>query len=125
MRDPRQRTARLVDAIEDLVAQEALALRAGEFTLAREFTARVAPLLADLAASDGARTVLLGDPDLQNRIRGVHALRRDSSAWLEAEMARVSGELQETSAARGRVARIAPVYGQPAGAATSRLNCVG
>ncbi len=125
MHDPRQRTFRLVGAIEDLVAQEALALRAGEFSLAGELAGRVAPLIADLAANPAAQSVLRADRDLQGRIRAVQTMRRASGEWLDSEMERVGAGLHETSAAQGRVARIAPVYGGGPAVPTSRLNYVG
>jgi hypothetical protein len=125
MHDSRQRTFRLVGAIEDLVAQEALALRAGEFTLAGELAGRVAPLISDLAANPAAHAVLRGDRDLQGRMRAVQTMRRHSGEWLEGELQRVGAGLHETSAAQGRVARFAPVYGGAPAVPLRRLDCVG
>jgi hypothetical protein len=49
METPAQRCARIVSALEDLVNQEAAALRAGDFDAVNEIQDRAAPLVEFLA----------------------------------------------------------------------------
>ena len=108
-------------ALEDLIAEEATALRGREFSVVTELQERVAPLLTALAAE----TAAFSDGSLQNRLRAVHARRAESSAMLEEALGFARESLRETNLARGRAAQIAPVYGSMAAAPRRSLSFVG
>lgn len=110
-----KRCARLIAALEDLAAQEAAAVRTGEFARAGELAERCAPLVDDLVGRAGE----IVETALQERIRDVNALRARSAEALGREIVRVHEELAQTELARGRAARIAPVYGRRTARATA------
>jgi hypothetical protein len=103
---PAETCARLLAALEDLVAQEAVQLRAADFPGVLATQERAAPLIGRLAA-----LATTADAAVRVRIAGVLALRSRSLDWLGAEMARVRDELSAMQVSRRRVAQIAPVYG--------------
>jgi len=107
MATPAQTCARLLSALEDLVAQEALLLRAADFAGVLATQERAAPLVERLAALAGT-----ADAAIRVRINGVLSLRSRSLEWLAAEMARVREDLQTMQVSSRRVAQIAPVYGR-------------
>ena len=121
MRDPHQRSARLIAALEDLIGQEATALRGREFSVVAELQERAGSLLAALATEAPGLT----DLALQNRLRAVQARRAESSAMLEEALDFAREALRETNLARGRAAQIAPVYGFASGAPRRSLSFVG
>jgi hypothetical protein len=122
MESAAQTCARLIAALEDLAGQEAAALQTRDFATAIEIQDRAAPLVAHLAAH--ARD--LTDPAQQARLRAVQEKRDRTGEWLAEQIERARAELARTSAARRRVAQIAPVYGRsPAGAASGHLSAVG
>ena len=98
---------RIAGALEDLVAQEALALESRDYTEVSILQDRAAPLvefLAQNAATHG------GDAALRNRIATVQQLRARSSAQLAIQIERARVELLESEHARRQVAKIAPAY---------------
>lgn len=99
--------ARLLGALEDLAAQEALLLRAADFQAVLATQERAAPLVERLAALAGT-----ADAAVRIRVSGVLALRARSLEWLSAEMARVRADLQQMQSSHRRIAQFAPVYGQ-------------
>jgi hypothetical protein len=120
METPAQRCARIVSALEDLVNQEAAALRAGDFDAVNEIQDRAAPLVEFLAlhATEG------DTPQLRQRIGTLETQRQRSADELDAGIARLRDEMQRTTVARRRVAQIAPVYGRPS-APRPQLRAVG
>jgi septum formation inhibitor MinC len=106
MATPAETCARLLAALEDLVAQEAALMRAADFTGVLATQERAAPLVERLAA-----LAATADAAVRIRVSAVLALRSRSLEWLGAEMARVRTELQSMQVSRRRVAQIAPVYG--------------
>ena len=122
MQAPQQRCARLIAALEDLVAQEAAALRTGNYTDASAIEDRCAPLVDDLVAH--ADEIL--EETLRERLRALNGVRARSSELLGEEIARMRGELDQTEVAQRRAAAFAPVYGGRAGAqGSSQLSLVG
>ena len=122
MESAAQTCARLISALEDLAGQEAAALQARDFAAAIEIQDRAAPLVDHLARH--ARDI--SDPAQQARLRAVQAKRDRTGEWLAEQIERAREELAQTSAARRRVAQIAPVYGRsPAAASFAHLSAVG
>ncbi|MES2695206.1 MAG: hypothetical protein V4773_17155 [Verrucomicrobiota bacterium] len=123
MQTPAQRCARLVAALEDLASQEESSLRTGDFAAVESIQERAGAVIGDLAS----QTIAMADEALRARLRAVSARRSRSSEWLAGELERTRTELSETNASRGRVAKIAPVYGSAPAAsrAASRLAYVG
>lgn len=117
-----QRSARLIAALEDLAAQEAAAVRTGDFGAAGDVAERCAPLVAELAQQPNA----LADEMIRRRLSAVRDRRAETSEVLAAEMARLRDELQQTRVAQRRTAAIAPVYGaRVAAKGSSQLSLVG
>jgi hypothetical protein len=110
---------RLVDALEDLTAQEAATLQARKFPDAIAIQNRAAPLVQSLASSAAD----LPD-DLRVRIATLLSRRQASDAWLANEIEIVRAKLQETAETQRRVARFAPAYGR-SGVTSRRLSAVG
>ena len=121
METPAQTCVRLLTALEDLATQEAAALEARDFATAVTIQTRAAPLVEHLAAHGPA--IADKDPAFRSRVAAFHARRQQSGEWLATQVARAKEELLRMQAGQRRVARIAPVYGQPG--RTSRQLCVG
>jgi hypothetical protein len=107
---PAQKVARLLSALEDLISQESLAIRSGDFPCVLRTQQRVAPLvecLIGLAASagDAARA----------RIAAIVDQRRRSDDWLATALAKGRDELRQMQRSRRQLAKIRPVYGGAAG----------
>ena len=111
MATPAETCARLLGALEDLAAQEALLLRGADFPGVLATQERAAPLVERLAALAGT-----GDAAVRLRVSAVLTLRSSSLDWLGAEMTRVRAELQSMQVSRRRIAQIAPAYGRHEGA---------
>lgn len=111
---------RLLGALEDLAAQEALLLRGSDFAGVLATQARAGPLIARLATL--AETA---DAGVRLRVKSVLALRARSLEWLETEMSRVRDELQTMQVSSRRVAQFAPVYGHGPRGAPTQFNAQG
>ena len=119
MEAPAERAARLLAAIEDLAAQEAVTLRSRRFEEAIALQHRAAPLVEMFAA--GAADV----PDaLRARVAALIERRRGTEAWLAQEIETARVTLRETVESRHRVARVAPAYGS-GGVPLRRLSAMG
>ncbi len=124
MHKPAQRCARLVAALEDLAAQEECALREGDYVTVATIQERAGAVIGDL----GSQSLASADPALRDRLAAIRARRALSSERLAGELTRLQADLADTKASKGRVTRIAPVYGSssPSSArVASRLACVG
>lgn len=117
-----QRSARLIAALEDLAAQEAAAVRTGDFVAAGALAERCAPLVDELVRQPN----LLADERLRGRLSAVRDRRAETSEALAAQMARTREDLQQTRVAQRRTAAIAPIYGaRVAAKGASQLSLVG
>lgn len=121
METPAQTCARLVAALEDLVAQEATALQARDFAAVVQIQDRAAPLVEHLAAHVDD----IVEPRLRERIGRIRAQRHRSGEWLAEQIERTRQELLQTHASRRRVAQVAPAYGRGSSTAPTRLSAVG
>ena len=120
METPAQRGARLVNALETLVAEESAALHAGDFEAAGTLADRAGPVVEWLTAHADVIT-----PGLQAQLLDVRRQRQHNAEFLEAQIARTRADLQQIAASRRRVAQIAPVYGRGAMTPRGRLSVVG
>src|SRR5687767_9239222 len=90
-----QRCRRLMRALEDLAAQEATTLRAGNFAVVADSQDRAEVLIDDLVAHDDAM-----DDDLRERLKALREVRARSSEWLAIELAQTRDALAETGVAQ-------------------------
>ncbi len=118
METPGKMAARLLLALEDLAAQEAGFIRAGEMASAIAVSERAAPLVGKLCQ-------LSAEPDviaLRERVSALIAKREVSARQLGEHLARLSHELRRVDAAQGRASRVAPTYGGRSRVSESRFN---
>jgi hypothetical protein len=113
-----QTCIRIAAALEMLVAEEALALRARELETALQIQQRAAPLVDFLVAhkehAAGARTL----------IEGLRARRQDSGEHLAGDITAIRDELCALEFSRRKLARIGPAYGS-AHASPQHLSATG
>lgn len=107
METPAQRCLRLVAALEDLVHQESATLAKGDWSGAAAVQERSGPLV-DFLSND---TAAKNDPALRARLAGIHQRRDESSRALQQKIEETRSDLQQTHAAKRRVAQVAPAYG--------------
>ncbi len=115
-----QTCVRLLEALDDLSAQEAAALREGDFAAVAEIQARSAPLVEYL----GDHGPAVADQVFLARIRALLLRRQASADRLAAQIEQTREELRQTRASEQRAARIAPVYRSNV-APVVRLSAVG
>lgn len=122
MEMPFEKAVRLLSSLEDLVAQEGTLLRGFEISetaQVSELAGRVAPLVLALGALEADPLVAR----LRPRIAALLARRQANVAILDSHLARLHAELCRCHEARGRLIRVAPVYGAgPAAPIESRFN---
>ena len=106
MESPAQTCARLLVALEELVAQEAGRLEARDFAAVVRIQERAAPLIEHLAVHGRE----ISDEAFRARVRAVLARRQRTGEWLGAQLARVREELRQTVIAQRRMAQMAPAY---------------
>lgn len=111
---------RLVTALEDLFAREAVTLSHGNVEAAMGIQERASSLVEYLSVH-GPR---VADAALRDRIGALCERRSATSNRLAAEIVRVRDELGTTRMTQLRVAQIAPVYGRNA-VASRQLSAVG
>jgi hypothetical protein len=121
MEMPAQTCARLIAALDDLVAREAATLAARDFAAVIELQQRAAPIVELL----GAHAADLTDPALRARLRSVIDRRQRSGEWLAEQIEQTREALAETNEGRRRVRQIAPVYGVRRAPGSRRLSVVG
>ncbi len=121
METPAQTCARLVAALEELVAREAATLEVRDFAAVVHLQKRCAPLVEML----GAHQADVTDPALRERIRALIARRRQTGEWLGEQIEKTKQALQETNESRRRIAQIAPVYGGGSAPAPHQWCAVG
>ncbi|MFZ5494882.1 MAG: hypothetical protein ACOZE5_06035 [Verrucomicrobiota bacterium] len=118
METPLQKARRLLTALEELSARETILIRTMEFVEAVALQERAAPLVEALCA-------LAGDPEaaaLRPRVASLLGRCGQNYHFLDTQLARLHGELQRVTEARGRLRRVAPAYKTASPAAESQLN---
>lgn len=118
METPFQTATRLLTALEELTAQETLLIRTMDFVEAVTVRERAAPLVEKLCSLAAVPEVAA----LRPRVNGLLDRCGQNHHFLDTQLARLQGELTRVNEARGRLRRVAPVYGTPAIATQSRLN---
>ncbi|AOS45087.1 hypothetical protein Verru16b_02163 [Lacunisphaera limnophila] len=118
METPVQTAQRLLTALEELVGQETLLVRTMDFVEAVAVRERAAPLVEKLCALAAVPAVA----SLRPRVDLLLERSGQNHHFLDAQLARLQGELARVNEARGRLRRVAPAYGQPAPVTQSRLN---
>lgn len=109
MEAPRRQFQRVLLALEDLVAQEALLLGAQDFAAVPALQARAAPLVDWLVAEAPA-----ADASLRRQVTELVERRARSAELLSRQIARVREELGAMQTSRQRLAQVMPAYRQPA-----------
>ena len=118
METPLQTAARLLAALEDLAAQEAVLLRTLDFVDAVAVQERAAPLVDQLAA-------LALHPEvasLRTKVKALVDRRQQSRHFLDAQLSRLQSELRRIDEARSRLSRVAPAYVTATRVMESKLN---
>jgi hypothetical protein len=121
METPAQTCARLIAALEDLVAREAATLEARDFAAVIEIQQRAAPLVELL----GAHAADVTDPALRTRLRTLLDRRQKTGEWLSEQIEKTRESLAEINEGRRRARQIAPVYGHRHAPASRQLSAVG
>lgn len=99
---------RLVDALEELILAETLALQAQDVATAAQVQSRAAPLISALAELRQAGELSV---KLLPRLHDVAARRQQNQVYVAAMRARLTPELERLRIARRRLNGVAPVYG--------------
>lgn len=119
MKTPAQTLARLLGSLEDLVAQERIALEAEDFTTVHELQLRTSPLIGRIAELASA-----ADRPMRDRLVSVLEQRQREQEKLAARMAEIRSQLGQLDGSRRRLTQIAPAYGRVA-PETRQLNAAG
>lgn len=117
METPLQTARRLLGALEELAAEEAANLSNLDFVEAVQVIERATPLVVRLAE-------LAEHPEvhsLRPQVQDLLIRRRQNVALLDRHLTGIQSEMRRVDEARGRLARVAPVYAGGA-ASPSRLN---
>ncbi len=107
METPRQTCARLLTALEDLVVQEAVLVRAEDFPALVRTERQAAPLVERLVALAGS-----ADEAGRARVRALLVRRTEAQAVLSVAIKTIGEALRQTQDSQRRVSQIGPVYGQ-------------
>ena len=113
-----QTCTRIAEALQTLVAEEAPAIRAGDYGAVADLQQRASPLVEYLARHAGHAG------QAHAAIASLRAQRHETSERLAGEMARVRDELCALEFSRRRLARIGPAYARGT-APMGRLSAVG
>jgi hypothetical protein len=117
MRDSSQAAARIVTALDNLLAREALAARSASGTRLRVIQRRITPLLESLSEMAGQ----LRSPQIRESMMGLAEKRRKNVLLMQDALLRIRREIDSRSEALERVRRVSPAYGGRTPVA-SRLN---
>lgn len=118
---PFQCAARLLIALDELVAQEGNYLRAGSFVLAAGVRARTEPVvsrLVELSQSPGV-------PELRGKVAAIVERSSRHAAILEEKIAEFRAEIRRIDQARHRTNQLAPAYVRPPTANPQRFVAAG
>src|SRR5882672_8490972 len=121
METPVQTADRLLTALEDLTEQEGMYLRGGYYDVAAETRQRAEPLVRQLTSLAGAN----GVDELRPRVAAMLTRSDRHAAFLREKLAELGVQMRHTDQARHRVARVAPAYSRPPGAALPRFQAAG
>jgi hypothetical protein len=109
----RAQADRLITALADLLAREALAARGGSGLAVRALQDRIAPLISRLVELSEAGF----DPEVAAAWAEIRRRREDNRRLMEAARERLRGQIAAKTANLGKLRRIAPAYRRRQGAA--------
>lgn len=109
MKSSSENFGRLLNALDDLVWQEAVTVKSGDYQAVRSIQLRAEPLVNALAALGPDRA----DKNARAKIANLLARRQHSIDFIESQLATARDELLALQESATRVAQIAPVYGRP------------
>lgn len=112
-----QTVDRLLRALEDLVAGERSALKAGDYVTAVALQEQADPVVARLV-----ELAPCADSGSRERVRRLVARRSEHGLWLREAQAQARGELTRMAEGQRVVARMAPVYGRMAGVGSAHFS---
>lgn len=115
-----QSCARLVTALEDLVAQETVALGNRDYAAASAIQDRAEPVVEWITAHASSMA-----PGLRERLAAIVDRRAANGVLLEHELGQARDGLQQIGATRRRMAKIAPAYGGDTPTPPARLSAIG
>ena len=121
METPVQHAARLLIALNELIEQEGLHLRAASYDQVLEIRHRTEPVVRQLVE-------LSGQPGVnQLRVQVNELVERSAahSRFLQERMDEVGAEIRRTDQARHRAAQLAPAYVRPPGVIVPRFLAAG
>jgi hypothetical protein len=121
MEAPAHACVRVIAALDDLVEQEAAALRNEDWTAVAGLQERIGPLV-DFLTLEGMQGT--NGSELRDRMAAVYARREGTSRLLARTIEQTKRDLEQTRVVRRRVAQIAPAYAGIA-ATRHRLQAVG
>lgn len=121
METPLQTATRLLKALEELVEQEAAAMREYDLASALGVTERAAPLVDKLLQLSGKPEVATLRPQVETLL----VRRRQTAQHIDTQLVRLRTELGQADRARVRISRVAPAYGRAVLSVESRLNAAG
>lgn len=114
-----QQCARVTAALGDLAGQEAASLGQEDLAAVLTIQDRAAPLVAFLA--ENVPSLTGGEADhVRRELSEVFARRARTAALLDDKLGALRGAMADAVAARGRAARVAPVYGSRRGTGAAR-----
>jgi hypothetical protein len=109
MKTPGRTFGRLLDALDDLVGQEAATVRARDYEAVGHIQRRSAAVIEGLAALGPA----VADARMKARVAALLARRQHNVECIESQLATTRNELAAIEQSESRMARIAPAYGSP------------
>lgn len=116
MQSAPQRFNRILSALDELVTQEMVTARAGDYASVDEIQRRAAPLVETLAELGPEAA----DAAARARVAGLLARRQHNIDFIESQLATAQAELLAVQTSTSRVARIAPAYARAEGSPTAR-----
>jgi hypothetical protein len=118
---PFQCAARLLAALDDLVTQEGMYLRAGSFELAAATRQRTSPIVERLVELSHFPAVA----EMRTKVAAIVERSTEHAAILEEKIAEFRAEIRRTDQARHRTSQLAPAYVRPSAAKNLRFVAAG
>jgi hypothetical protein len=121
METPVQCAGRLLGALNELVTEEGMYLRAGSFELAAEIRQRTEPIvnrLVELSTSPGVSA-------FRDQVAAVVERSARHAGFLQEKMEEFRAEIRRTDQARHRTAQLAPAYVRAPVVTTRRFQAAG
>jgi hypothetical protein len=122
METPARKASRLLLALDELIAQEGMYLRAGYFDLAVETRERAEPLVQELVAMAD----MPGVSDYRPQVKALLENSDRHAAFIQEKLKELGAEIRRTDQALHLAHQMVPAYVRSAGAAVApRLLATG